>query len=191
MQTLFRTAYREPAMLNNFRSVMLALGVIACLAVAPADAKQKSVGNKAATPGAQALKLYQSLRDQDYKAMFYLLALTPNGRATLTSADQFALDVKKGYDSSFKTPQEKVDSDKLLASISNIMIGEALVTGNKAAVPTSSDITVNNQVYHFRGVANLILDNGVWKLDLTFDENSEKTMAQRVSEMLGKPDPLK
>ncbi|MEO8001515.1 MAG: hypothetical protein ABI644_06525 [Arenimonas sp.] len=178
-------------MLNNFRSVLLALGVIACLAVAPVEAKQKTVGNKAATPSAQALKLYQSLRDQDYKAIYYLLALTPNGRATLTNADQFALDVKKGYDSSFKTPQEKEDSDKLLASISNIMIGEAVITDNKAAIPTSSDITVNNQIYHFKGVAYLILDDGVWKLDLTFDENSEKTMAQRVSEMLGKPDPVK
>ncbi len=174
-------------MLNNLRSVFIAFGVIACIAVAPVCAKETATGDKTATPGAQALKIYQSLRDQNHVAMFYLMAFTPEGRATLTDADQFAKDVKKGYDESFKTPEQKAVSDKLLQSISNIMVGEPVISGDKAVVPTSADITVNEKVYTFKGEAHLILEDGVWKLDLTIDASSEKAMGQRTTELLGKP----
>lgn len=174
-------------MLNIVRNVLLSLGVIALLAVAPVNAKVKATSDKAATPKTQALKIYQSLRDQDYKAMYYLLAATERGKATFGTVDQFARDVQKGYDESFKTPEEKAASDNLLKSISDIVIGEPVITGNKAVVPTSAKITVNNQVYTFKGEAFLIRDEGVWKLDLTFDENSEKAMGQRTAELLGKP----
>ncbi|MGH8049328.1 MAG: hypothetical protein ACREPB_01560 [Arenimonas sp.] len=174
-------------MLTIFRNVLLSLGVMALLMAAPANAKLKATGNKAATPEAQALKIYQSLRDQDYKAMYYLLAATEKGKATFGTVEQFALDVQKGYDGSFKTPEEKAASDNLLKSISDIMIGEPVITGNKAVVPTSAKITVNSKVYTFKGEAFLIKDDGVWKLDLTFDENSEKAMGQRTAELLGRP----
>lgn len=173
--------------MKNFRSVLLALGVIASLIALPVSAKVKTTGNKVATPAAQALKIYQSLRDQDYRVMYYLLAATEKGKASFGTVDQFARDVQRGYDESFKTVQEKTESDNLLKSISDIKIGKPVITGNKAVVPTSAKITVNNQVYTFKGEAFLIKDEGVWKLDLTFDENSEKAMGQRTAELLGKP----
>jgi len=174
-------------MLNNFRSALLGLGVFACLVVAPADAKQEPAVNKTETPGEQTLKIYQSLRDQDFKSLFYLLAFTPKGRAMLSTADQFAVDMKKGYDGGFKTPEEKAVSDNLLKSISNIMVGEPVVTDDKAVVPTSAEITISGKVYTFKGEAHLILHEGEWRLDLTFDENSEKAMEQRTTELFGKP----
>lgn len=172
---------------KNFRFLLLALSMIACLVIAPVGAKENVIGDKTATPSDQALKFYQSLRDQDYKAMYYLLAVTERGKATFGTVDEFARDVKKGYDASFATPEEKLASDNLLKSISDIMIGEAVITDNKAVVPTSAKITINNQVYTFKGAAFMIQDQGVWKLDLTFDESPEKAMAQRTSELLGKP----
>lgn len=175
-------------MLNNFRRIVLAFGVIALFALAPASAQQKPSGDKAATPAAQALRIYQSIRDQDYKAMYFLLAATEKGMALFGTQEEFAREVKAGYDSSFNTPEEKLASDNLLKSISDIMIGEPVITGDKAVVPTSSKITINNKVYTFRGQAFLIKYEGVWKLDLTFDEDSEKAMGQRTAELLGKPD---
>lgn len=174
-------------MLNEIRVLLMSLVVLVFLAASPASAKVNATGNRAATPEAQALKIYHSLRDQDYKAMYYLLAATEKGKANFGTVDQFASDVQKGYDDSFKTPEEKAESDNLLKSISDILIGEAVITGNKAVVPTSARITINNQVYTFKGQAFLIQDEGVWKLDLTFDENSEKAMGQRTAELLGKP----
>lgn len=176
-------------MWNIARHVLISLSVMALLASAPVHAKVKAVGSTTATPETQALKIYQSLRDQDYKAMYYLLAATEKGKAMFGTVDQFALDVQKGYDDSFKTPEEKTVSDNILKSISDIMIGEPVIAGNKAVVPTSAKITINNKVYTFKGEAFLILDEGVWKLDLTFDEDSEKAMAQRTTELLGKPAP--
>ncbi len=177
-------------MLIDFRRVLLAVGVIALLVAAPAGAKEKAKPKviPQATPAAQALKIYQALRDQDYKGMFYLLAFTEKGRATLTTAEAFGIEVQRGYDMSFKSPEEKAASDALLASISDIMVGEPVITDNKAVIPTSSRITVQGNTYMFKGAAHLILDGGVWKLDLTFDENSEAAMAQRTAELLGKPE---
>lgn len=175
-------------MLTRFRCLMLAFGMIASLFAVSASAQQKPAGDKTATPAAQALKIYQSFRDQDYRALYYLVAATEKGKTMFGTVDQFALDVKNGYDSGFKTPEEKTKTDNILKSISSIMIGEPVITGNKAAIPTSSRITIDNKVYTFRGTANLIQDDGVWKLDLTFDENVEKAMAQRTAELLGKPE---
>lgn len=176
-------------MLNNFRNALFALGMLAWLVAAPAYAADKIGGDTKATPETQALRIYQSIRDQDYKAMYYLLAATEKGKATFGTVDEFARDVKRGYDESFKTQEEKEATDKMFASIADIMIGEPVITGNKAVVPTSSKITINNEVYTFKGEAHLIQDEGVWKLDLTFDENSEVAMSQRTSELLGKIQP--
>lgn len=141
-----------------------------------------------ATPEAQALRIYKAIRDQDYKALFYLMAFTPKGRATMTTAEAFAVDMRKGYESSFKTPAEQAETDKIFQSISDIMIGEPVITVSKAAIPTSARITANGATRTFRGQAYLIKDDGVWKLDLTFTDDTEKATAQRVSEMFGKPE---
>ncbi len=42
----------------------------------------------------------------------------------------------------------------------------------------------------FHGEAHMILDDGVWKLDLTFTNDSEKSMAQREAELFGNPEPV-
>ncbi len=174
-------------MLNNFRRLLIAIGVIALLVAAPAGAKEKAkaAAIPRATPAAQALKIYQSVRDQDYRAMYYLLAVTAKGKTGLGTQDEFARDMKKGYDDGFKTPEEKAASDRFFASLSDIMIGEPVITGNKAVVSTSAKAIVNDQVFSFKGVAYLILDDGAWKLDLTFDEDAGKAMTQRLTELLG------
>jgi len=153
-----------------------------------ASSQESPSGSKAATPEAQTLKIYKALRDQDYKALFYLLAFTPKERATLTTADQFAIDTRKGYESSFKTLQEKETTDRIFKSISEIMIGEAVIAGGKAAIPTSAKFTVNARTLTFKGQAHLINEEGVWKLDLTFTDDTEKAMAQRTSELFGQPE---
>jgi hypothetical protein len=181
----------KPATPGNLFRALLTAGVIACCLAAPVGAQEKPVGDKTATPATQALKIYQAVRDQDYTAMYYLFAFTPKGRATITTPEQFAIDMKKGYDGSFKTPQEKIETDAIFRSISDIMVGEPVITDNMAAIPVSAKITLNGQAKTFKGQAHLILDDGVWKLDLTFTEDSEQATSQRVGEIFGKPEPAK
>jgi hypothetical protein len=175
-------------MLRKFISALLTIGVITWTASARAEAPESPAGDRTATPEAQALKLYKAVRDQDYKAMFYLMAFTVKGKATLSNADQFALDVKKGYESGFKTKEEQAVTDRIFHSIAEIMIGEPVITGDKAEIPTSAKITANGETKFFKGRAHLIKDEGVWKLDLTIDEDAEKAMAQRVQELFGQPE---
>ena len=175
-------------MLKKILCTFLVLGLVAGSLSAQAAAQAKPSGDATATPEAQALRIYKALRDQDYKALFYLMAFTAEGRKSLTTAEAFAIDMQKGYESSFKVPAEQEQTDKIFRSISDIMIGEAVITGNKAVMATSAKITVNGVTPTFRGQAYLIKDDGVWKLDLTFTDDVEKSVAQRVSEILGKPD---
>jgi hypothetical protein len=94
--------------------------------------------------------------------------------------------MQKGYESSFKTPEEQKTTDAIFKSIKDIMVGEAVISGDTAAVPTSATISSNGQTRAFKGVAHLIRHQGTWKLDLTFNDDSEKAMAQRVGEIFGK-----
>ena len=169
--------------MKKILSLMLTFGLITSTMVVRAAAEE-------ITPETQALKIYKVIRDQDYKAMFYLMAFTPKGRATLTSAEQFAMDMQKGYDSSFKTKEEKAECDRMLRSISEIMIGEPVIAGDKAVIPVSAKITANGKTMLFKGQAHLIKEAGVWKLDLTIDDDAEKATAQRVSELFGQPSPV-
>jgi len=175
-------------MLKKILCTFLVLGLVAGSLSTQAAAQAKPSGDATATPEAQARRIYQAIRDQDYKALFYLMAFAPKAKETLTTAEAFAIDFKSGYDASFKTPEDHERTDKILHSISDIMIGEPVVTGNKAAIPTSAKITGNGVTLTFRGQANLINDGGVWKLDLTFTDDSEKATAQRVSEIFGQPE---
>lgn len=175
-------------MLKKFLSVLLTVGVITWTVTERASAQEGVSEAKAATPEAQAAKIYRVIRDQDYKAMFYLMAFTTKGKATLSTADQFALDVRKGYESGFKTKEEQAVTDNIFKSIAEIMVGEPVITDDKAVIPTSAKITANGETKLFKGQAHLIKDEGVWKLDLTIDEDAEKAMAQRVRELFGQPD---
>jgi hypothetical protein len=175
-------------MLKKPLSVLLILGVLAWTVTERASAQESSTEAKAATPEAQAAKIYRVIRDQDYKAMFYLMAFTTKGKTTLSTAEQFALDVRKGYEGGFKTKEEQAVTDSIFKSIAGIMVGEPVITGDKAVIPTSAKITANGETKVFKGSAHLIKDEGVWKLDLTIDDDAEKAMAQRVQELFGQPD---
>ena len=99
-----------------------------------------------ASPASQALKIYKALGAQDYRALFYLMAFTEKGQATLTTAEQFAIEVRQGYESGFKTAEEKAVSDAILASISDIMVGEPVISGTAVestyAVPMPTTVFI-------------------------------------------------
>lgn len=177
-----------PNRLRKLIPALLIFGVLTWNVAARADAPESSAGDKTATPEAQTLKIYKAVRDQDYRGMFSLMAFPAKGKATLTTAEQFAIDMQKGYDGSFKTPEEKAATDRIFRSISDIMIGEPVITDDKAVIPTSAKITANGKTRVFKGQAHLIKDDGVWKLDLTFTDDSEKATAQRVGELFGSPE---
>jgi len=181
------TERTHPSMLKKTLSALLVCGVLLGTPVLM-SAQSAAPAASVTTPDGQAAKFYRATRDQDYKAMYYLLALTPTAKSKLPPVDQFAEDVRHGYQSSFKTPAELAKFDAIFHSISDIMVGEPVISGNTATVPTSAKITANGVTRVFHGEAHMILDEGVWKLDLTFTEDNEKAMAQREAELFGKPE---
>lgn len=175
--------------MKKFLSVLLAIGAFTWAMAPQAGAQESTDTAKAATPEAQALKIYQAVREQNYLAMYSLFAFSPKNKATLTTAEQFVADTKKGYESSFKTKEEQSVTDAIFKSIAGIMVGEAVITGDKAVVPVSAKVTANGLTRLFKGQIYLCLDEGVWKLDLTFTDDAEQATARRVAELFGKAEP--
>jgi hypothetical protein len=130
-------------------------------------------------PKVQARALLQSFNHQDWKALFALCAL-PEDQKALTDADRFAAHFGKGFDES-AGPEGK----KMLESMSNVVIGEPAIDGNRATVPTSFTVTVQGKSKDFHGVANLIQDEGVWKWDLSSSHDFEKSIGEQLKQLFG------
>lgn len=131
----------------------------------------------------QALKLYRSIQREDWKQLYYLAAFSPNIRKHLGTPEAFAADVAKGIGQS----ENAKIVHQLFSGMKNIVVGKATVTGNKATAPTSSDVTLNGQKVHFKGLARMIKDGGVWKWDLSYTDDVQTATSNAIQELLGKP----
>ena len=175
-----------------FRTLLL-VGLAICSITSPGVARaSRQEGGSAggeASPEVQALRIYKTVRDQDWRTLYFLIAVSPAVKRLLPSdPDEFAKQVREGYEAGFKSAEERAESDQLLSGISDMRVGEPVITGGKADVPTSAKLTVNGRTIAFRGVAHMIKDGGVWKWDLTISDDVQAVTSQRVIALIGSPD---
>jgi hypothetical protein len=142
-----------------------------------------SFASAGSTPESQALALYTAIHKQNWKALYYLAAFSPTIKKSLPTPDKFASDVQMGID---QGGNAKVVKD-LFDSMKNIRVGKAKITGNKASVPTSADLTVGGTTKHFVGVANMIKEGKVWKWDLSYTNNVEQATSESLQKLIGAP----
>ncbi len=138
-----------------------------------------------AGPSSQALALYKSLKNQDWRALYFLAEFSPAVKKQLPGPDKFATEVKEGIDNSGGA----ADVDMIFKNMSDIQVGEAVVKGGRATVPTSSKITLKGKIIIFKGAARMINAAGIWKWDLTFTNDPEKATSTAMQELIGKPVP--
>ena len=136
-------------------------------------------------PKAQALKLYLAIQAQDWKTMYFLTLFSPNVRKEMPDdADAFARGVRTGINSE-KDGQKNIDD--LLNNLSEITVSDAVVTGDKADVPTSAKFTLNGKTVIFKGTAHMIKDGVEWKWNLTFSDDTKTATEQALLALIGKP----
>jgi len=99
-------------------------------------------------------------------------------------ADAFAEGVRRGI-SSDEDGQKTVND--VLDNLSNITVGDPVVSGDKADVPTSARLAINGRVLVFKGIAHMIKDSEVWKWDLTFSDDTKAATEQAMLALIGKP----
>ena len=145
-------------------------------------------GERRPQPQAQALKVYTVIRDQDWRSLYFLTAVSPPIKKLMpTSPEVYAIQLQQGLE---QGPDKGERTKRFLASISGINVGVPIIKGDKAQVPTSATVTFTGTPQVFKGVAHLIKDDGVWKLDLTEANNLEdlqKVTTQQVAALIGKP----
>jgi hypothetical protein len=140
----------------------------------------------ASSPKADALKLYTIIKNEDWKGLFFIVKFSAKVQADMpTDPDVFA----KGMADGIRESDPDGVTDKLFKSISDITVGEPVVNGNNADVPTAANLTINGKVFRFKGTAHLVQDKNVWKWDLTFTDDAQQATSQGIQTLLGKPDP--
>jgi hypothetical protein len=169
-------------MMKKLSAVALAICFTFSVLTVSAGAKPQVA---AATPKAAALNLYTIIKNQDWKALYFVTIFSAKVRADLPDdADQFATGIAKGIHDS--DPDGVVD--KLFKSISDITIGEPAINGNSADVPTAANLTVSGKVVRFKGMAHLTKEKDVWKWDLSFTDDPQQATSVGIQTLFGKPD---
>lgn len=116
--------------------------------------------------------------------MYSLSLFSTNVRQKMPSdPEEFASGVRKGISES---GGEKTVND-LFNNMSDLAVGEPVLHGDKAAVPTSSTITMNGRALSFKGTAHMTRDGDLWKWDLTFTDDTKAAVEQELQILVGKP----
>lgn len=166
------------------RAVTVAVLLLVALAIIAPQTRSAQEQSSAAGPKAQALKLYLVMQKQDWRALYFLIALSPNAKKDLPDdADAFAAGVRKGISDS---DGQKV-LDDLFNNMSDIAVGDPVMNGEKADVPTSCKITFNGKQLSFKGDAHMIKDQNIWKWDLTSSDDLQAATSTETQALIGKP----
>lgn len=171
--------------------LLISAGIFLCALVAgprPSAADITSDQETANYAQGQALVIYHTFKNQDWKKLFFLVGFTPKLQAQLpaSGADAWAKGVAKGIDESGQADAVK----KLCDGIHNIEAGEAVVKGATATVPVSSIVNLNGGTFRFKGEVHLVRLGTAWRWDLTMDEDPQKAMQTRLKELLGTSEPV-
>lgn len=139
----------------------------------------------ASNPRAQALKLYLVIQKQDWESLYFLVLFSPKLRLEMTGqSKEFAAGVRDGIsqgDDHGKAVKELFDN------LHDIAVGEPVINGDKADVPTSSKYIVNGRTVFFKGIAHMIRDGQSWKWDLSFSEDVSAATSQQLIALIGTP----
>jgi hypothetical protein len=170
-------------MMKKLSSTTLAVCIAFSAFIVSVTAKPQAA--TVSSPKAAALNLYTVIKNQDWKALYFITIFSAKVRADLPDdADQFATGIAKGIKDS--DPDGVVD--KLFKSISDITIGEPAMNGNSADVPTAANLTVNGKVVRFKGTAHMTKEKDVWKWDLSFTDDPQQATSAGIQALFGKPD---
>jgi len=163
----------------------ISISLLILVAMSTIAQARNSSQDATSDPKAQTLKLYLAIQKQDWKSMYFLTLFSTNVRKQMPDdADAFAEGVRRGI-SSDEDGQKTVND--VLDNLSNITVGDPVVSGDKADVPTSARLAINGRVLVFKGIAHMIKDSEVWKWDLTFSDDTKAATEQAMLALIGKP----
>ena len=140
--------------------------------------------NNRTNPKDQAVLAYTAfIKDQDYKKLYTVVALSEEEKKKYTDAETF----EKEFTTVLSTNQmAKAGMEMLKNSISDISSGEPAYSGGKADVPTSAKLSFNGNTVTMKGTAHMIKEGGIWKLDWT--AGGEAAGQKSITDLMGKPD---
>lgn len=134
-------------------------------------------------PKDQALTLYKGILSQDWNTVYPLIAFNESDRKKYPDAQSFASETQKQIDSN---PLAAQVIGQLKNAASTATVGEPVITGDKADVPTSVKMSSPIGELTFKGTAHMVNQAGIWKFDLT--SNNQGDILKANQDLIGKPE---
>lgn len=155
------------------------------LALVFAANAQKVESTDQADAAAAALKVFQTLQKQDWAGLFHIVSFSPALQKQMPNdSSEFARQFVSGLN---ENAEDAAATRKLFDGMSEIKVGTAVVTGNKAAVPVSCRITIEGNSLVFNGTANMIKLGSVWRWDMTSSDDPAEATETALTALLGMP----
>ena len=118
-------------------------------------------------PKVQAKLVYQAALKQDYKTAYDLCYLNAEGKKKYPDAAAFEAETKRAYDAlAASNPLIASAIEGLKTAADTITVGDPVVNGDKADVPTGIKLDILGQKTSLKGTAHMTNDGGIWKLDV-------------------------
>ncbi len=135
-------------------------------------------------PKTQALTAYKSIIHQDWKTLYTVASLSDADKKVTPDAETFAQNMTSKYQTlGSSMPAQKQILD-MIKDNNTMKVGEPTITGDKADVPTSLDLSFAGRSVTMKGVAHMVNEGGIWKLDGGDDAKMQKMGI----DLIGKPD---
>lgn len=165
--------------------VVTAIVVIAILALA---AGGWFIMNRT-NPKDQALTVYKGFLAGEYKTCYQYCAFGPENLKRYPDADSFSRQIDEAVTKITANPVLEGIPAAMKAAAATATVGEPVINGNKADVPTTCRATLVGNEVTFKGTAHMVNQWGVWKVDLTSDapEDTDKTWKDLVGTPTGLP----
>lgn len=133
-------------------------------------------------PKENALHVYTAMLKGDWATAYDYM--DKSGASNVPSKEAF---VKLQEDQINANPTAKMGIDLLKNSTSDYKVGEPVINGTEADVPTSCKMTIMGQSLTFKGTAHMVYRGGKWLLKVGGDYSSGLKSGQ---DLIGKPDNL-
>ena len=118
-------------------------------------------------PKVQAKLVYQAALKQDYKTAYDLCYLNAEGKKKYPDVAAFEAETKRAYDAlAASNPLIASAIEGLKTAADTITVGDPVVNGDKADVPTGIKLDILGQKTSLKGTAHMTNDGGIWKLDV-------------------------
>ena len=122
---------------------------------------------------------------QDWRAVYTLYTFGVDDKKELRGYAAFEAGIKEENDSHGVDPVHSSIIESMKAASDSIIVGEPIIDGDNADVPTGIKFQALGKTINMKGMAHMVNEGGIWKLNFT--SLNEGDTSKVTLDLFGKP----